>query len=324
MQQDRKSNENEVNDIKRKQDDEISACFEAAKQKIGRVLTSKKQVIRDLAHELERLGRPVDHIAAEIVHELRECEELSKSLIYSYLDKKYKDHSHASRRKGKKTKNVVPETGTDQATEEDQVELAADQEAELKPEVLVQAETSGHSIQQKQSNESDHAETEAKQRPDHSTETGNIHQDISSSKPNSVTITQQETSSPQPDPSIGIGVGQPVCQRCRIELKEALKNHKATNSAFDYEVASPIKQNEDLAYTRTEVLLVSSIPIPFETLQKDLAAIFRRNSGKVGNIFFKISVDIGKLVGQIEFCGITQEKDVTMISTGKGILREAN
>jgi len=61
MQQDNKSNE-EANDIKRKLDEEIKTCFEAAKQKIGRLLTTKKQVIKDLARELERLGRPVDDI----------------------------------------------------------------------------------------------------------------------------------------------------------------------------------------------------------------------------------------------------------------------
>jgi light-regulated signal transduction histidine kinase (bacteriophytochrome) len=87
--------------VKQKRDEEISACFERARKNLNGLLRSKKQVIRDLAHELERLGRPIDHIAAEIVHELRECEELSKSLIYSYLDEKYKDPSHASRRKGK-------------------------------------------------------------------------------------------------------------------------------------------------------------------------------------------------------------------------------
>jgi hypothetical protein len=64
--------------------------------------------------------------------------------------------------------------------------------------------------------------------------------------------------------------------------------------------------------------------MPFEALQKDLTAIFRTNNGNVGNIFFKISVDLGKLVAQIECCGITQQKDVTMTSTGKGILKEAN
>ena len=83
------------------------------------------------------------------------------------------------------------------------------------------------------------------------------------------------------------------------------------------DIASASKQNEATRY-------VSHIPMPFEALQKDLTAVFRTNNGKVGNIFFKISVDLGKLVAQIECCGITQQKGVTMISTGKGILREAN
>jgi hypothetical protein len=149
----------EADAVKRKRDEEISTCFERARENLNGLLRSKKQVIRDLAHELERLGRPVDHIAAEIVHELSQCEELSKSLIYSYLDEKYKDPSHASRRKGKKTKNLVPETGTESTIQEDQAELAAEQE------VLLQADTSGHSIQQKQPSESDHAETETQQQP---------------------------------------------------------------------------------------------------------------------------------------------------------------
>jgi hypothetical protein len=43
----------------------------------------------------------------------------------------------------------------------------------------------------------------------------------------------------------------------------------------------------------------------------------------MGNIFWKLSIDLATRVAKIELCGITQEKDVTMISTGKGILREA-
>jgi hypothetical protein len=113
-----KSNENKTNGIKRKRDEEISACFEAAKQKIGRLLTSKKQTINDLARELERLGRPVDHIAAEIVHELRNCDELSRSQIYSYLDDKYKNQTQAQRRKGKKESNPDPKTGTESPLEQ--------------------------------------------------------------------------------------------------------------------------------------------------------------------------------------------------------------
>ena len=109
--------------IKRKRDKEISACFERARENLNSLLRSKKHVIRDLAHELERLGRPVDHIAAEIVHELRNCEELSKSQIYSYLDDKYKDQTQAQRRKGKKkdsngNTNPVPKTGTESRSEQ--------------------------------------------------------------------------------------------------------------------------------------------------------------------------------------------------------------
>jgi hypothetical protein len=89
-------------------DKEISACFEAAKQKLDGLLISKKQVIRELARELERLGRRPEGIAGEMVAELSGREEISKSLIYAYLDDKYKDPVHASRRKGKK--KPVPET----------------------------------------------------------------------------------------------------------------------------------------------------------------------------------------------------------------------
>jgi hypothetical protein len=110
--------ETETDAIKRKQDEEISACFEAAKQKLGRLLKSKKQIIKDLARELERLGRPVDHIAAEIVHELSNCEELSRSQIYSYLDDKYKNQTQAQRRKGKKESNPDPKTGTESPSEQ--------------------------------------------------------------------------------------------------------------------------------------------------------------------------------------------------------------
>jgi hypothetical protein len=66
-------------------DEEISACFERAKKKLYTLLISKKQVVRDLARELERLGRRTEDMA-EIVAELSGCVEISKSLIYEYLD----------------------------------------------------------------------------------------------------------------------------------------------------------------------------------------------------------------------------------------------
>jgi hypothetical protein len=108
--------ESEAGAIRR--DEEISACFDRAKKNLNGLLKSKRQVIRDLACELQRVGRPVDHIAAEIVHELRNCEELSRSQIYSYLDDKYKNQTQAQRRKGKKDSNPDPKTGTESPPEQ--------------------------------------------------------------------------------------------------------------------------------------------------------------------------------------------------------------
>ena len=86
--------------------------------------------------------------------------------------------------------------------------------------------------------------------------------------------------------------------------------------------ASPINQNEDLIDSKKKVL-VSSISIPVEALRRDIYAVFQRTKG-TGNVFWKLSIDLATQVAKIEFCGITQQKDVTMISTGKGILTEAN
>ena len=127
MQQD-VATEDVANTIKRTPDEEIKACFEAAKQKLDRLLKSRKQVIQDLARELERLGRRREDIAAEIVHGLRNCEELSRSQIYSYLDDKYKNQTQAQRRKGKES-NPDPKTGTESLLPEQgttQLEEASD------------------------------------------------------------------------------------------------------------------------------------------------------------------------------------------------------
>jgi len=96
------------------------------------------------------------------------------------------------------------------------------------------------------------------------------------------------------------------------------KDNKITQfqKESDEHITSASKQNETTRY-------VSHIPMPFEALQKDLTTVFRTNNGKVADVFFKVSVDLGKRVAQIECCGITQQKDVTMVSTGKGILKEA-
>jgi len=84
---------------------------------------------------------------------------------------------------------------------------------------------------------------------------------------------------------------------------------------------SPIKPNEDLT-DRNKEMFVSHVPMSFEDLQKDMDTVSQITK-KEGNIFFEVLVDLGTQEIKIEFCGPTQQKDVTMISTGKGILREA-
>ena len=42
-------------------------------------------------------------------------------------------------------------------------------------------------------------------------------------------------------------------------------------------------------------------------------AAFRITKG-MGKIFFEVSVDLEKDLAEIEFCGITQQRDVTMTS----------
>lgn len=82
------------------------------------------------------------------------------------------------------------------------------------------------------------------------------------------------------------------------------------------ESASASKQNEATRY-------VSHITMPFEHLQKDMYALSQKTNG-MGNVFWNLSVDLATRVAKIEFCGNTQQKDVTMTSTGKGKLTEAN
>jgi len=85
-------------------------------------------------------------------------------------------------------------------------------------------------------------------------------------------------------------------------------------------IASPINQNEELMNTKKRVL-VTHITMPFEHLERNMYAVSQRMNG-MGNIFWKLSIDLTR-VAKIEFCGITQQKDVNMTSIGKGILREA-
>jgi len=153
--------------------------------------------------------------------------------------------------------------------------------------------------------------------------------DTPTSKPTPAEVAQQEETSAQPDPSIG-SVGQPICEHCPtkdakiMELEEALKNLKAINSAVNDEVASPNKQNEDL--TDTKEVFVSHIPMHFEHLRKDMETVseITKRVGRKRDVFWKIWVDLRTHVTKIEFCGITQQKDAAMVSTGNGVLKEAS
>jgi hypothetical protein len=100
-----------------------------------------------------------------------------------------------------------------------------------------------------------------------------------------------------------------------LETKEEL----TIKPSFNDEIIYPIKQTENLTDTKKEVL-VSHISMSFEDLRKDMATVFQTTKG-IGKIFFKVSVDIGTSLVELQFCGITQ--DNTMTSTGKGKLKEA-
>ena len=97
------------------------------------------------------------------------------------------------------------------------------------------------------------------------------------------------------------------------------KEEPVVTHSLNDEITSTIKQTEDLTDTKKGVL-VSHISMPFENLRRDMSAVFQSTKG-IGNVFFKVCIDLGTRVVEIDFCGITQHEP--MISTGKGILKEA-
>jgi hypothetical protein len=131
---------------------------------------------------------------------------------------------------------------------------------------------------------------------------------------------------PQPDRSAKTGINVEANQSGFDDNNEEgttnteSKEESTVTPSLNDEIVSPIKQNEDL--TDTKRILVSHISMSFEKLRKDMNAVSQRTKGK-GNVFWKLSVDLATRMAKIEFCGITQEKDVTMTSTGKGELKEA-
>lgn len=87
-------------------------------------------------------------------------------------------------------------------------------------------------------------------------------------------------------------------------------------------IAFPIKQQTKVSIDTKKQVFVSHIPMPFVPLQRDMATVFKITKG-AGKIFWQVWVDLETSIIKIEFCGITKQKDVTMTSTGKGVLKEA-
>ncbi|MGC1927331.1 MAG: hypothetical protein WA667_00020 [Candidatus Nitrosopolaris sp.] len=90
------------------------------------------------------------------------------------------------------------------------------------------------------------------------------------------------------------------------------KKESTITPSFNDETPSPIKENEEITDTKKKVL-VSIISIPIEHIRRDIYTLFQRTKG-TGNVFWKLSVDLTTRVAEIEFCGITEQKDVAMTS----------
>ena len=116
------------------------------------------------------------------------------------------------------------------------------------------------------------------------------------------------------------GIGTNANNEERTADTDTKEELVVTHSLND-EIASVNKQNGGM--TDMKEMFVSHVSMSLANLQKDIDAVSQTTKGE-GNIFFEVLVDLGTHEVKIEFCGITQQKDVTMTSTGKGILKESN
>jgi len=125
--------------------------------------------------------------------------------------------------------------------------------------------------------------------------------------------TQQPVS--EPDSSDHYDNNKPQRQIPVTQGSRSVNTNEPEKVESDTSASQTSKQNEATRY-------VSHISMPFERLRRDMYAVSQRTNG-IGNIFWKLSIDLATRVAKIEFCGITEQKDITMTSTGKGILKEA-
>ena len=99
------------------------------------------------------------------------------------------------------------------------------------------------------------------------------------------------------------------------------KEEMVITHSLTSEIEPVNKQSGDLIDRKEN--FVSHIPMSFDNLRKDMD-ILSQQTKRAGNIFFKVSVELRTHTVDIELCGITKRKNRMMISTGKGVLEEAN
>jgi ParB-like nuclease domain len=118
------------------------------------------------------------------------------------------------------------------------------------------------------------------------------------------------------DPASSDGVNRLHDESNQNEFAESKKESTVTPSLNDG------IESQDLTDRKKEIFL-SHIPVSFANLQKDMDTVSQLTN-EVGNIFFEVSINLGTREVEIKFCGITQQKNATTTSTGKGVLEEAN
>jgi hypothetical protein len=104
-------------------------------------------------------------------------------------------------------------------------------------------------------------------------------------------------------------------------MDDDAKEEPVITHSLTGEIGPVNKESGDLIDRREN--FVSHVPMSFENLRKDMDALSQKTK-RAGNIFFKVSVKLRTHMVEIEFCGNTKRKNRMMISTGKGVLEEAN
>jgi hypothetical protein len=117
-------------------------------------------------------------------------------------------------------------------------------------------------------------------------------------------------------------VSSDAINRLHEEPNQPSKEESSITPSLNASIAFPIKKQTKVLTDTKKQVFVSHITMPFVPLQRDMANVFKITKG-AGNIFWQVWVDLETSIINIEFCGITEQKDVAMTSTGKGVLKEA-